>query len=84
MPEEPNKEKKVVVYTSPTCHWCHKIKEFLAEHNVAFEEKDVSEPANAEEAVSKSGQMGVPIVDIDGEIIVGFDEPHLREKLGLV
>lgn len=80
MPEE----KKVVVYTSPTCPWCDRVKEFLAEHNVAFEEKDVSDPANAEEAIKKSGQMGVPIVDIDGEIIIGFDEPHLREKLQLV
>jgi len=84
MPEEKSKSPKVVVYTSPTCPWCVRVEEFLAEHNIAFEKKDISNPSNAEEAVSKSEQIGVPVIDIDGEIIVGFDEQRIREKLQLV
>ncbi|TKJ17917.1 NrdH-redoxin [Candidatus Woesearchaeota archaeon B3_Woes] len=72
----------VKIYTTPTCHWCVKVKEFFKENNVEFTEVNVSEnQAAAKEMVEKSGQMGVPVIDLNGEFIVGFNEPKLRELL---
>lgn len=77
-------EKKVVVYSTPTCPYCIRVKEFLKEKNVPFENKDVSvDMAAAEEMIQKSGQMGVPVLDIDGEIIIGFDRARIQQALGL-
>jgi glutaredoxin-like YruB-family protein len=75
--------KKVIVYTAEWCTWCHKVVEFLKENNVEFEEKNVADQAKAKEAIEKSGQAGIPVVDIDGEIVVGFNEKKLKELLGL-
>ena len=70
--------KKVKVYSTPTCSHCFSVKAFLKEKGVEFENVDVSASKEvAEEMVKKTGQMGVPVIDIDGEIVVGFD----REKL---
>ena len=72
----------IKVYSTPTCPWCHKAKEFLKEHKIKFENVDVSsDVAGAKEMVKKSGQMGVPVIDIDGKIIVGFDEEQLKKTL---
>lgn len=71
----------VLIYTSPTCAWCKKAKEFFAKHNVKYKELNVVEEKNAQAAQEKSGQMGVPVIDIDGNIIVGFDEPALKKAL---
>jgi len=72
----------VSIYSSPTCHFCHMAKDFFAEHNIQFTDYDVATDPNAiKEAIAKSGQMGVPVIDVDGTIIVGFDEPKLRELL---
>jgi glutaredoxin-like YruB-family protein len=74
----------VTVYSTPTCPWCHKTKDFLTEKGVAFTVIDVStNEAKANEMVEKSGQMGVPVIDIDGEIIVGFNKEKLTEVLHL-
>ena len=74
----------VTVYSTPTCQYCKHAKEFLNEHGVQFTNIDVSEdPAKAEEMIRKSGQMGVPVIDIDGKIIVGFDKPALKAALGI-
>ena len=74
--------KNVTIYSTPTCHFCHMAKDFFKENNVEFTDKNVAiDRASAEEMVQKSGQMGVPVIDIDGEIIVGFDEPRLRTLL---
>ncbi len=73
--------KSVMMYTSPTCAWCHKTKEFFAKHKVKFTEKSIIDEKNANEAQEKSGQIGVPVIEIDGKIIVGFDEPALRKAL---
>lgn len=74
--------KKVTVYSTSVCPWCHKAKEFLKEHNIPFEDKNVGEDAEARnEMIEKSGQMGVPVIDIDGEIIVGFDRDRIAELL---
>jgi len=75
---------KVIVYSTPSCPWCYRTKLFLKSHNIPFEDVDVSaDRARAIEMVQKSGQMGVPVTDIDGHIVIGFNEPKLRELLGI-
>ncbi len=77
-------DKKVVVYSTPTCPYCHMAKDFLKENKIAFRDVDVSEDsAAAQEMIDKSGQMGVPVIDVDGKIIVGFDREALKQELGL-
>ena len=74
----------VKVYSTPTCPYCHIAKQFLAENNIAFEDIDVSASQTlAQEMISKSGQLGVPVVDIDGQIIVGFDKARIKQLLGI-
>lgn len=74
----------VTIYTTPSCVFCRMAKDFFQAHSVAYEEKNAAIDVQArEELVQKSGQMGVPVIDIDGRIIVGFDEPALREALGM-
>ena len=72
----------VTIYTTPSCVYCKKAKAFFQAHNVMYDEKDVSvDSAAVDEMVKKSGQMGVPVIDVDGSIIIGFDETALREAL---
>jgi len=74
----------VTIYSSPTCHFCHMAKDFFTANNIEFTDKDVaSDPTAIQEAIAKSGQMGVPVIDIDGNIVIGFNEPKLRELLGI-
>lgn len=76
--------KKVIVYTTATCPYCKKTKQFLEENNINFENIDVGRNQDAaREMVDKSGQMGVPVIDVDGDIIVGFDKPALKKALGV-
>ncbi|MFH1413718.1 MAG: glutaredoxin domain-containing protein [Candidatus Omnitrophota bacterium] len=76
--------KNVKVYSTPTCPWCIKVKQFLKDNNVNFENIDVAlDQKAAEEMVEKSGQMGVPVLDIEGEILVGFDKDKIKTKLGI-
>ena len=73
---------QVTIYTTPSCVYCKKAKAFFQQHNVTYSEKDVSQDSAAvDEMVQKSGQMGVPVIDIDGAIVIGFDEAALREAL---
>ena len=73
---------KVKVYSTKTCPWCKKVKEFLAEKNVEYENIDVgADQKAANEMVEKSGQMGVPVTDIDGKIIVGYDKEAIEKAL---
>ena len=75
---------KVTVYSTKTCPWCDKLKDYLTKKKVKFESIDVgSNQEKAEEMIKKSGQMGVPVTDIDGTIIVGFDQDAIDEALGL-
>lgn len=72
----------VKVYSTPNCPWCHKAKEFLKEHKIDFVDIDVSTDRRAAlEMVEKSGQMGVPVINIDGQIIVGFDKEKIKNLL---
>ena len=73
----------VIVYSSPTCSYCNMLKEFLSQRGVGFEERDVSRnPTAAQELVNRTGQMGVPVTIIDGQMIVGFDRARLEQVLG--
>jgi glutaredoxin 3 len=75
--------KKITVYSTPTCPYCIKVKQYLKEKDVAYTDIDVSQDTTkAQEMVDRSGQMGVPVLDIDGEIIVGFDKDKITELLG--
>jgi glutaredoxin 3 len=72
----------VKVYSTPTCPWCAVVKEFLVEHGVDFEEVDVAADQKALFGmVSKSGQMGVPQIEINGKMIVGFNKAALEQEL---
>ncbi len=77
-------DKKVKIYSTSTCPFCIRTKEFLRQNNVFFEDADVStDQEAAREMIEKSGQMGVPVLDIDGQIIVGFDKERIKTALGL-
>jgi len=75
---------KVTVYSTESCQWCAKAKEFFKENKIAFTNKNVGKDAKAaKEMIAKSGQKGVPVIDINGKIIVGFDDGELRKALKL-
>lgn len=72
----------IKVYSTPTCPFCKKAKEFLKQNNFAFEDLNVAESEEARtEMINKSGQMAVPVLDIDGEIIVGFEVEKIKKAL---
>ncbi|MCX6745061.1 MAG: glutathione S-transferase N-terminal domain-containing protein [Candidatus Parcubacteria bacterium] len=75
--------KKITIYTTPTCPFCHQAKDYLDDKKIKYTNLDVSEPKNAQAMIDKSGQMGVPVLDIDGKIIVGFDKAEIDKDLGL-
>lgn len=73
---------EVVVYTTPTCGYCHQVKQYLAQREIPYSEIDVAADAQAAaEMVSLSGQRGVPVVVIDGQVVVGFNRTRLDELL---
>ncbi len=72
----------ILIYTTPACPWCHKTKEFLKQNKIKYTEKDVAaNRKNAEEMVKKSKQMGVPVLDLGGKIIVGYDPEGIIQTL---
>ncbi len=74
----------VTIYSTPTCVYCKMAKEFFTKNNVAYEEHDVASDLKArEEMFSKSHQMGVPVIDIDNQIIIGFDQKTIEGLLRL-
>ena len=74
--------KNVTIYSTVTCHYCALAKEFFKANKVPYTEYNVgTDLAKRKEMVDKSGQMGVPVIDVAGEIIVGFDEDRLKELL---
>jgi len=73
---------KVTVYSTPTCPYCVMAKNYLKEKNIPYEDIDVSaNPAKAREMIQKSGQRGVPVIDIDGNIIIGFDRNRIDQLI---
>lgn len=76
--------KTVKIYSTPTCVYCKMAKEFFAKNNIAYQEFNVAEDEKArEEMVHKSGQLGVPVIDVDGEILIGFNAGTLKKALNL-
>ncbi|MCF7815990.1 MAG: glutaredoxin family protein [Candidatus Pacebacteria bacterium] len=76
-------EKQVTIYSTPACHFCHAAKAFFDENNVVYTDSNVAEDLEKrKEMVDLTGQMGVPVIRVDDEVIVGFDEAKLRELLG--
>ncbi len=74
----------VIVYSTPSCVYCRMLKEFLKKHHVEYQEKNVAvDPEAREEMIHKSHQVGVPVVDIDGEVFVGFNRSGIAKKLGI-
>ena len=72
----------VKIYSTPTCHWCAAAKDFFKGHKIAFTEFDVSTDRKAaEEMIKKTGQRGVPVIDVGGKIIIGFDEDEIKSAL---
>ncbi len=75
---------RVVVYTTPSCSWCRKLKSYLTSFNISYKEVDISkDPSKAEELYRKSGQIGVPVALIGGNVVVGFDKAKINSLLGI-
>ena len=76
--------QNVTIYSTPTCHFCHMAKDFFKANNVTYTEFDVaSNPEKRKELVDKSGQLGVPVIIIGNELVVGYDKPKIAKLLGL-
>ena len=76
--------KKVTVYSTPTCSWCNTLKAWLQKNNIRYSDIDVSQDQKAAEAlILRSGQQGVPQTDINGQIVVGFNQPLLKQLLDI-
>lgn len=76
--------KNVTIYSTPSCHFCAMAKEYFNENNVKYNAIDVAADADKrKEMMDKSGQLGVPVIDIDGQIIIGFNKPKIAAALGL-
>lgn len=80
----PARPHRVLVFTTPTCPWCVRAKGYLRSRGVRFREVDVArDPNAARDLVRRTGQMGVPVIEIDGRPIVGFDQAAVDRLLGL-
>lgn len=76
--------KQVTIYSTPTCHFCHAAKDFFTEHKIPFTDYNVgADLEKRKEMIQKSGQMGVPVITVGDDLIVGFDEEQLRGLLGV-
>lgn len=72
----------ITIYSAPWCAFCHAVKQYLDGKKIPYVDKDIEkDPAAAQESVHKSGQMGIPVIDIDGTIIVGFDRTRIDTAL---
>lgn len=81
---EVKNQPKVLVFSTPTCSYCNLAKKYFREKGIKFTDVDVSrDQAAARDMVRRSGQMGVPVIDIGGKIIVGFDRPKINSLLGI-
>jgi glutaredoxin-like YruB-family protein len=74
--------KKVIIYSTPTCHYCNVAKDYFTDNQIDYTEHDVAEnPVARTEMVQLTGQLGVPVIKIGDEVVVGFSEPHIRALL---
>ena len=84
MSVEKKAQPRVIVFSTPTCSYCNSAKRYFKEKGIRFKDVDVSrDTAAARDMVRRSGQMGVPVIDIGGKIVVGFDRPKINQYLGI-
>lgn len=77
-------DKTVTIYSTPACHFCHAAKDFFTDNNVAFTDIDVAtDQEKRQEMIEMTGQMGVPVIRIGDDVVVGFDESKVKELLGM-
>ncbi len=77
-------QKTVTIYSTPVCHFCHMAKEYFAENNIEFTEFNVAQDQDKrQEMIDMTGQMGVPVIRIDNDVVVGFDESKVKELLAV-
>jgi glutaredoxin 3 len=82
--QERKKQARVIIFTTPTCTYCNAVKKYFRQKGIRFRDVDVSrDAAAARDMQRRSGQMGVPVIDIGGRIVVGFDRPKIDQLLGL-
>jgi len=82
--EQKKKQPRVIVFSTPTCTYCNMAKKYFRQNKIRFRDVDVSQdPTAARDMQRRSGQMGVPVIDIGGKIIVGFDKPKINQLLSL-
>lgn len=75
---------KVIIYSTPTCGFCKAAKAYFKKYNIKYTDYDVANDTDkAQEMIDKSGQMGVPVIDIDNQLVVGFDQAKIGELLGI-
>lgn len=76
--------KKVTIYSTPSCHFCHMAKEFFKEKGIEYEDVDVAaDQTRRAEMVDLTGQLGVPVIRIENDVIIGFNKPKIAELLGI-
>ncbi len=81
---ETKTQPRVIIFSTPTCSFCNAAKNYLRQKGIKFKDVDVSkDPAAARDMVRRSGQQGVPVIDIGGKIVVGFDRPKIDRLLGI-
>ncbi len=74
--------RQITIYSTPTCPYCHMAKDFFTKNGLEFTDYNVmADQSKAQEMVEKSGQMGVPVIEIDGRIVVGFNQPEIEKLL---
>lgn len=83
-PTQSQSPAQAVIYSTPYCVYCKMAKDFFKKNNIAYVEHDVAADSKArDEMLTKSGQMGVPVIEIAGKIIIGFDQTRIKEALGI-
>lgn len=76
--------KNITIYSTPTCHFCHMTKDFLTEKGIGYTEFNVAQDLEKrQEMIQRSGQMGVPVIFVENEMIIGFDKERLESLLGI-
>lgn len=84
MPDEKKPHPRVIVFSTPSCTYCNSVKRYFRDKGIKYKDVDVSrDNAAARDMVRRSGQMGVPVIDIGGKVVVGFDRPKIDRLLGI-
>jgi glutaredoxin 3 len=82
--EKKKKQPRVIMFSTPSCKFCTIAKRYFRQHKIRFRDVDVSrDPTAARDMQRRTGQMGVPVIDIGGKVIVGFDKPKINQLLGI-